>query len=105
MVRTLESLRDALDRLQRAQESAEHFEDTIDAEMVKLRYGESTLIDSILTEQQRTGALLDLVAARQQVASLVAQLRFETGTLVLQREEGPAVVTAESLTTLPGASS
>lgn len=103
VVRTLESLRNALDRLERARESADHFEETIDAEMEKLRYGESTLIDSILTEQQRTGALLDLVGARREVATLIVQLRFETGTLVSQPEEGPAEVTMASLTTLPEA--
>ncbi len=46
------------------------------------RAGEATLIDTITTEQQATEADLAHIAAQQAVANLLAQLRFESGTLV-----------------------
>jgi hypothetical protein len=58
----------------------------------------------VLTEQQRTQALIGVVTARQQVANLLTQLRFETGTLV-DREADENRITWESLTTLPGSES
>ncbi|MEO8503306.1 MAG: hypothetical protein ABI609_05365, partial [Acidobacteriota bacterium] len=74
-----------------------------DGEVEKLKAGESTLVDTILSEQQRTSALLDLISARQQVAVLLAQLRFQTGTMVHEVADGNTQVSPEDLTTLPTA--
>ncbi|HUP22348.1 MAG TPA: TolC family protein [Thermoanaerobaculia bacterium] len=101
VVRTLGSLLAAIDALAQAEAAGESFERTVAAEFEKLRIGESTLLDTVITEQQRTQALLGVVAARQQVANLASQLRFETGTLV-GREAEENRITWESLTTLPG---
>lgn len=101
VVRTLGSLIEALDALEQAEAAAAAFEETVNAEFEKLRLGESTLIDALLTEQQRTSAMTSLIGARQQVANLVSQLRFETGSLVEVGEEGNRI-TWESLTTVPG---
>jgi outer membrane protein TolC len=82
VTRTAQALLEALGRLEQAQNAAKYYDETVKSEFQLFRAGESTLIDSILTEQQQTEAELAVVAARQEVANLLAQLRFETGTLV-----------------------
>lgn len=103
VVQTVRSLEEAVARLASAEAAAGYFQETIDAEQEKLKLGASTLIDAILTEQQKTNADLALVTARQQVATLLAQLRFESGTMV-SADDGGGTVSIEGLTTLPGAS-
>jgi outer membrane protein TolC len=102
VVQTVRSLEEAVARLASAEESARYFQETIDAEQEKLKLGASTLIDVIVTEQQKTSADLTLVQARQQVAALLAQLRFETGTLI-SPDDGGGTVSIEALTELPAA--
>jgi outer membrane protein TolC len=101
VVRSAATLVEAIDQLARADEAASNAQRTIDSEIEKLRLGETTLIDSILTEQQRTSAVLAAIAARFQVATLLAQLRFESGTLVVADEHGPRVA-GQAFTALPG---
>jgi outer membrane protein TolC len=101
VVSTVGSLLDAVDALAQAEAAGQAFERTVSAEFEKLRLGEATLLDAVITEQQRTQALLGVVSARQQVANLLSQLRFETGTLV-DRAADENRITWESLTTLPG---
>jgi outer membrane protein TolC len=103
VVEALRTLEEAVARLAQAEAAAGYFQESIDAEIEKLRVGASTLIDAVVTEQQRTGADLSLVAARQQVAVLLAQLRFETGTLVEATPDGGTTLPIERLTTLPSA--
>jgi outer membrane protein TolC len=100
VVQTLESLREAIGRLREAENAARYYQETIDGELEKLKVGESTLVDSITTEQQRTNALLGLVAARQQVAVLLAQLRFDTATFFDEASDRTSV-SLDQLTTLP----
>jgi outer membrane protein TolC len=80
------SLEEAIARYREALRVAELFQQTVDAEFEKLRLGSSTLIDAIQTEQQKTQAELSVVTALQEVAALLARLRFESGTLI---EPGP----------------
>jgi len=101
VVETLRSLEESIVRLREAEASAGFFQETIDAEFEKLRVGASTLIDAILTEQQRTSADLAVLSARQQVAVLLARLRYETGTLIEPGAEGGGVLDPSRLTTLP----
>ncbi len=101
VVARLGALQEALSELDYANQSAEAFIQTYEAELEKLRLGETTVIDVVLTEQQRRGALLAQLNARFRVANLLAELRFETGTLIRQGDEGNEV-TFDSLTTLPG---
>ena len=104
VVESMRALEEAVARLKSAEDAARYFQETIDAEHEKLKLGASTLIDAIITEQQKTTADLTLVGARQQVATLLAQLRFESGTLVSPDDVG-GTVSIEGLTTLPGVSS
>jgi outer membrane protein TolC len=56
--------------------------ETQQAAIERYKAGDLSVIDTLTTEQQRTGAELQLVDAERRYLSLVAQLRFETGSLV-----------------------
>jgi len=101
IVRSSRSVQEAVERVRQAEESVEHYRATIDAEIERYQTGDSTLVDTILTEDQQTGALLSLVQARKEFANLVARLRFESGLLVSYRQ-GESVVSRENLVTVPG---
>lgn len=92
----LQSLPDALERVRLSQQAVDLYLNTVDNEIERLKAGESTLIDTLLTEQQQTESRYGLIAARQELAQLIAQLRYESGTLL----EGGAV-SLPSLTTPP----
>ncbi len=65
----------------------------LDAEIQRFEAGESTAIDLILTQEQQVQQEILLVGARQNMASLLTRLRFETGTLVdLRIDEGHVIV-------------
>ena len=83
VTRAAQSLLESLGRLEQSQNAAKDYDTTVQSELQLFRAGESALIDTILTEQQQTEAELAVVAARQEVANLLAQLRFETGLLVI----------------------
>ena len=71
--------------------AAEESDRMVAAAFEQLRAGELSLIDAILTERTQTQAALDLVASRQLVASSVAQLRFEAGSLLKVTTKGEDV--------------
>jgi outer membrane protein TolC len=77
-----ESVSLARARVTHAQGAVTAYEQTGVGEVERFRAGEATLIDVILTEAEQTDAQLALVTARQDLASLIAQLRFESGTLI-----------------------
>lgn len=94
------SLQEAVRQWQRYVESVGFYRQAVDTEIEKLRLGTSTLIDTITTEQQLVNAELSLVSSRQQVATTLAQLRYETGTLVAEQGKGN-VISLEHLNTVP----
>ncbi|MGH9160481.1 MAG: TolC family protein [Vicinamibacteraceae bacterium] len=98
VISTAQSLAETLQRVEAAGAAVKAFTTTIDGEVERFRAGETTLIDTLLTEQQRTDAELAHVAARQEAARLVAQLRFETATLMAAGGAPPAI---DSLVTVP----
>ena len=98
VVRTGRSLVEAIERVRLAQDSVQFFQQTIDAEMARYQIGEVTLIDTINTESQASDSRRALVAAQQDLARLIAELRFETGTLV---PDASATVTPQNLITVP----
>lgn len=100
VVSELRSLQDIAEQVRRAKESVGFYRTTIDAENERFRLGDSTLIDTILTQDLQTGALFTYASAKQQYATLLAQLRFETGTLVSEETSG-SIVHQENLLTLP----
>jgi outer membrane protein TolC len=101
VVNSLGALEQALERLSLAKDSARFALQTIEDEVERLKLGESTLLDAILTAQQNTGSQLGLVAAEREVAVLLAQLRFETGSLIGSSGAAGGQVDLARLTTLP----
>lgn len=94
---TLEQL---LAQLEAAQTSAHAARQAFENELEKFRFGRSTLIDTILTEQRAVEAELSVVQAHFAVAQTLAKLRFDTGTLVEETPAG-AFVVAGDLWALP----
>ncbi|MGA7616753.1 MAG: TolC family protein [Thermoanaerobaculia bacterium] len=74
------------------QSTVEYYQRTVDGQIEKLKVGEGTLIDAIFTEQQLTTAKQSLVAAKLGYASLLMQLRYETGTLVTTGSQGQLMI-------------
>lgn len=95
----LSALQRGRDQIDKAQLSADDFEKALETEREKLKLGNSTLINVIETEQNLTNALLQLISARQQYAVSVAQLRFDTGTLMPHASR--SVFSREDFVTLP----
>ncbi len=79
------------------EEAVRFYEQLIAAELERFRSGEATAADIVLTEENRIGAGLALVTARQRLATAMAQLRFELGTLVKYRIDNDRVVVEEVL--------
>jgi len=100
VVREARSLDAAAEAVRQAQQSFDFYRLTLESEIQKLTAGDSTLIDSIQTEEQRTFALLDLVRAQNQYAKILVQLRFEAGSLV-SYDNGTSEVTQQDLVTVP----
>jgi outer membrane protein TolC len=98
VVRAARSLAEAVERARQAQASVNFYQQTIDASIQRFQIGEVTLIDTITTEAQQADARRTLVAAQQQLAQLIAELRFQTATLV---PDATAAVTPQSLVTVP----
>ncbi len=82
VVRAATTLQEAADHAREAESAVEFYQKTVDSELERFRVGESTLINTLITERQWTDARLSAVAAHQRLASLLAELRYETGTLL-----------------------
>jgi outer membrane protein TolC len=98
VARTATALIETIGRLKQTQAASQYYDQTITAELSRFRAGEATLINTIQTEQQATETDLSSIAAQQAVANLLAQLRFESGTLVTN-----STVSAPTLVSLPTA--
>jgi outer membrane protein TolC len=96
--RTAAALFETVNRLKQTQAASQYYDQTITSELSRFRAGEATLINTIQTEQQATETDLSTIAAQQAVANLLAQLRFESGTLVTN-----STVSAPTLVSLPTA--
>jgi outer membrane protein TolC len=93
-----ESLKIAADRLRAAEEAVRNYEQTIVSEQARFKAGDTSLLDTLLTEQQTTSARLALVSAQQDYASLLAALQYEAGLLVHDN-----AVDASTLVAVPAA--
>jgi outer membrane protein len=96
VVQATGSMSDTIARIRQAEASVGFYNDIAQAEITRFTAGDATLIDTVLVQQQQTEAMLALTAARRDLGRLIAQLRFESGTLL------PAGAVAEpNLKTLP----
>ncbi|MCG6964449.1 MAG: TolC family protein [Acidobacteria bacterium] len=84
----------ATDSIARHEAAAASYRQTLEDETEKFKAGESSVVDVVLTEEREISERLQLVSARLRLATLMAQFRYEMGTLVDYRiEDGQVVVT------------
>jgi outer membrane protein TolC len=91
----------ARQRVESARAAVTAFEQTGAAEVERFQAGEATLIDVILTENQQTDARLTLIEAERALATSIAQLRFESGTLLQITDQLQPRFGASDLISLP----
>jgi outer membrane protein TolC len=89
----LGELRGALGEITALRLSASFYEETMQGVSERFRRGEASLIDTILTEERLTFAMVDLVRAQQTYCSLLARLRFEAG-ILLEHQDLPEETSA-----------
>jgi outer membrane protein TolC len=78
----VQSVRAAAENVLRAREAVERSRSTFEGIRAQLQAGESTLIDTLTTEEELLGDQTQLVRAQQVYLSTLARLRFEAGQLV-----------------------
>lgn len=103
VVRSARSLAESIDRVRAAEESVRFYEQTIQGDFERFRAGDITALDTIITVEQQVDALLSLVAARRDVARLIAEMRFESGQLLTHETGKPPAADRNNLTTVPRA--
>lgn len=96
----LDAVRRSSERLEKATRAVTLFERAVANEEKKLTAGSSTLIDVISQRDRLTAARQSEVAAAQDLAQALADLRFETGTLLAPGDRPPAL-RVENPTDLP----
>lgn len=97
VLQTSGTLQQSVTQVDQARAAVEFYGTTVEAEMVRLRAGDATVLDTIVTQQQQIGARLALVSAQLELARRIVGLRYETGTLV-----SGGTVDARALVTVPG---
>ncbi|MCH9648184.1 MAG: TolC family protein [Deltaproteobacteria bacterium] len=100
VVQAFGSLQETRTQVGLASEAVENYHLALAAEREKLRFNMSTLVDTLLTEQRLTEVRLSHASARRRYAQLLAQLRFETGTLISETSDGGRLV-LDNLAQLP----
>lgn len=100
VARLSRNLKTSADRVREARSAVKYYEQAFSDEQAKFRAGDSTLVDTILTEQQTTSARVASINAQRDYARTLAELRFEAGTLVVDNQAGSRV-TQETLTAVP----
>jgi outer membrane protein TolC len=95
-----ETLKEAVLQIRQYEEAVGHYRESVKTEVEKFRIGMSTLIQTIFTEQNQIGAELSLISSQSQYAQLLAQLRFESATLLVTEPDG-WIVNEENLVALP----
>lgn len=98
---SLETVRLNAERLEKLEQAVALFEQTVVNEEKKLRAGTSTLIDVISQRDRLTSALQSRNTARLTLAIALAELRFQTGTLLAFDADDFASVRGEDFTALP----
>ncbi len=101
IVQVIYSLRATADQIGRIGESVRLYGETIESQNEMFRSGQTSLLDSIVTQDLQTSARFTFTQAKAQWATLLTRLRFETGTLVSSTNEGRGSVRSEDLVTLP----
>ena len=82
VVESVGTLEQAAARVAQAEAAVGFYATTVNADLQRFRTGDVTLLDTVITQQQQIDAQLGLILARQDLAQRLAELRFQTGTLV-----------------------
>ncbi len=97
VLQTSGTLQQSVTQVEQARAAVDFYQQTVEAELARLRAGDATVLDTIVTQQQQIGARLGLVSAQLELARRLAELRYETGTLVTG-----GTFRAQDLVTVPG---
>lgn len=76
------ALRHAAAAIARREQAVENFTQAAEAVVLRLREGEATVFDALLSEEDLSREQLQLIRDRQVYLSALARLRFETGELI-----------------------
>jgi len=96
----LQRLRSGMAELDKASRATLYYRRAVTNEREKQRLGLASFTDVLLVEDRLTGAEIDFIQARQELANAVVELRFESGLLVDGDDTG-RLITMNALTTLP----
>jgi outer membrane protein TolC len=102
IVSLVASVKTAAEQVALLDEAVRYYGQSIDSESERFKGGQTSLLDMITTQDVQTNALVTWTTARQQLASFIAKLRYETGTLVESRGD-VNLVRPEDLVTVPPA--
>lgn len=91
VVEIVAALELAAERARLADLAVAAYRQSLEGEMERFQLGESTLIDTIITEQRLTDATYAMVDARYLYAVLLSRLLYETGSIVESGENGLTV--------------
>ncbi len=96
IVQSAATIQESATRVEQTQSAVTLFQSTIDAQFERLRSGDASVIDTVVTQQQQIDARLAEVAAQVDLATRIADLRYRTGTLLNGRQ-----VDAQALVSVP----
>ncbi len=96
-----DSVRVAADEVRVREEAVRNNDELVTSAFERFRAGETTLLETLKTEQAQTQARADLAAARLMYASQASRLRFESGTLLPYAIRDDAVSFGEATPTGP----
>ena len=102
IVSLVASVKTASEQVALLDEAVRLYGQSIESESERYKGGQTSLLDMITTQDIQTNALVTWTSARQQLASFVAKLRYETGTLV-ESSGDLNLVRPEDLVTVPPA--
>ncbi len=96
----LNTLDNSVQVLQKAQESLNFSQEVYNNEQVKFKNGLTILLNLIQFQERLTFAELDYLRAHQQFASAIINLRYETGTLLVNKN-GESSINKDLFYTIP----
>lgn len=100
VIQFLSGLKNNVSELAKYEEAVELYRKTVDNQKEKFMLGMSTLTDVISTEDNLDNSLINQISSQASLANTLAQLRYETGTLLAVHEDR-VTITQKELTTVP----
>jgi outer membrane protein TolC len=83
----LNNFENSVQILKKAKEALEYYQQVFNNEQIKFKNGMSIILNLIQLQERLTFAELDYLQAQQQFAESIVQLRFETGTLLVNTND------------------